>query len=564
MTLYDLIHKLKDIALRLPNVRTFAEGSVYDVMNGKNNIEYDCIVLSQDTHRADESFNYFTFNIFYISRLVSDMEENRLQVQSLGIEVLNNLFNILSDKYDIEIENNIQYNPFTQKFVDECCGVYASLVLNVPKEFLCAEQLFSDNSAPIISIKNTTISKEYTKNGDYSITYDKLNYTGIERVDVKVAVDYTDELNSAREEGYNQGNAEGYAKGTQDGYDNGYSIGEEIGYNNGVAVGKEEQKALLESVTITKNGTYTKDDGYGEVIVDIPDVNGSYDEGYNVGKEEGIAQAVENLPVIDITENGSYYTPSKAVNVNVTPKINIAKEGIKFSYSTFTEIPDWVDWSNIRDMSYMFYNCNSLQTIPLIDTSNVTDMIYMFYYNENIKTIPLFNTSNVTKMNYMFAGCDKLETIPQIDTSNVTDMNNMFFNCASLQTIPELNTRKVTNMSYMFQLYGSNNTLTSLPKIYCDSCTSINGYFYAERSNLTDVGGWIGLKINWNDNNGLAKCPNLSYESCINILNGLYDFTGNGETPNSKQGQLKVHSNFLTAVGDEINIAIQKGWQVLS
>ena len=68
--------------------------------------------------------------------------------------------------------------------------------------------------------------------------------------------------------------------------------------------------------------------------------------------------------------------------------------------------------------------------------------------------------------------------------------------------------------------------------------------------------------MNWNDNYGLVLCPNLTYQSCINILNGLYDFTGNGETPYSSQGKLKVHQNFLNAVGDEISIGTNKGWTI--
>lgn len=58
------------------------------------------------------------------------------------------------------------------------------------------------------------------------------------------------------------------------------------------------------------------------------------------------------------------------------------------------------------------------------------------------------------------------------------------------------------------------------------------------------------------------KLPNLTYESCISILNNLYDFVGNGKTPTSSQGKLKVHANFLTTVGDDINIGIQKGWTI--
>ena len=60
----------------------------------------------------------------------------------------------------------------------------------------------------------------------------------------------------------------------------------------------------------------------------------------------------------------------------------------------------------------------------------------------------------------------------------------------------------------------------------------------------------------------LNSLPNLTYESCINVLNGLYDFTGNGETPSSSQGKLKVHQNFLDKVGDEISIGTSKGWSI--
>ena len=76
------------------------------------------------------------------------------------------------------------------------------------------------------------------------------------------------------------------------------------------------------------------------------------------------------------------------------------------------------------------------------------------------------------------------------------------------------------------------------------------------------MGGLEGLKTSWNNNYGLVKCPNLTRESCINILNGLYDFVGNSQTPSSSQGKLKVHANFLKAVGSDISIATNKGWQV--
>ena len=228
--------------------------------------------------------------------------------------------------------------------------------------------------------------------------------------------------------------------------------------------------------------------------------------------------------------------PYRTVKVNIQPKINLQEEGIKFAYSKIAEVPEWADWDGVTDMSNMFYYCTSL------------------------KTIPELNTSNVTYMNSMFSNCSKLETIPLLDTSNVTNMNDMFYSCKSLKTIPELNTSKVTNTTFMFY---SCSSLETIPLLDFSSVTYIDYFFgYSDITGLTDVGGFKNLKNKWNDGYGLNRLPNLTYQSCINILNGLYDFTGNGETPTSSQAQLKVHQNFLDLVGDEISIGTNKGWTI--
>ena len=307
-------------------------------------------------------------------------------------------------------------------------------------------------------------------------------------------------------------------------YDEGYSQGKSDGVN--------EQKSKLESISITENGIYSKEDGYNHIEVNVPDLNGSYDE----GKIDGVNEQKSKLVSINITENGTYTKEDGynqiEVNVNAIPKINVQEAGLNFAYSTFTEVPEWADFYGVTNMERMFQNCYKLQTIPPLDTSNVADMSSMFHNCSNLQTIPQIDTSNVINMTNMFFSCSNLQTIPAIDTSNVEDMSSMFAYCGNLKTLPELDVSKVTNISNYFRSCGSN---------------------------LTDVGGWKNLKINWNDNNGLARCPNLTYQSCINILNGLYDFVGNGST---ETRTLKVHANFLTTVGNEISIGTNKGWTI--
>ena len=85
-------------------------------------------------------------------------------------------------------------------------------------------------------------------------------------------------------------------------------------YEEGKTDGINEQKSKLESINITKNGTYNREDGYNKIIVKVPDLNGSYDEGYtdgeqagyNSGYDQGQADMAANARVLNVTENGVY------------------------------------------------------------------------------------------------------------------------------------------------------------------------------------------------------------------------------------------------------------------
>lgn len=45
-------------------------------------------------------------------------------------------------------------------------------------------------------------------------------------------------------------------------------------------------------------------------------------------------------------------------------KIDVAAEGIKFGDSTFEEVPEVFDFSNITDITNLFYYNNNLKSIP--------------------------------------------------------------------------------------------------------------------------------------------------------------------------------------------------------
>jgi len=133
--------------------------------------------------------------------------------------------------------------------------------------------------------------------------------------------------------------------------------------------------------------------------------------------------------------------------------------------------------NEITNMSFIFYECSSLLSIPDIskwNTNNVINMSYLFGKCENIEYLPdisNFNTSNVKYMHGLFMECKSLKSLPDIskwDTSKVILMGGEFSNLSSLSLLSNAeleeygNTEKEYFRSGMFYNCIS---LTSLPDI---------------------------------------------------------------------------------------------------
>lgn len=300
MTLYETISVLKKLALTQPNVRDAKDGSIYDIMNANPSCQYSSVVITQNTHREVEMFDRYGLTIFYVDRLVDNLEGNRLQIQSIGKEVLSNMINTFCTDFDVECDE-ISYTPFTEKFVDECAGVYCSITLEIPKDTTCAEY-YEEGVIPVppIYIHNQTKALTITHNGITNVTYDD-GYTGLDLVEITV------------------------------------DVPQEGGYDEGYADGMEAQKAKLTDLTITNNGTYEREDGYKKVVVDVPQ-EGGYEEGFEDGKEA--QKAIDDAaitPTTAITSNGTYTADYgfKQVVVNV-PQSEITLQNEKVANVTST------------------------------------------------------------------------------------------------------------------------------------------------------------------------------------------------------------------------------------
>ena len=254
--------------------------------------------------------------------------------------------------------------------------------------------------------------------------------------------------------------------------------------------------------------------------------------------------------------------------------------------SLISTIPDFV----YIDLIESYKNNTTITTTPILNTSQVTDAKNCFQDAKfKVFDSTLWDVSKLTNCEGLLRGCDELVFVnlegfrgvpltnvkymfyycnccfldlTPLDISNLTSLSSMCQYMKKLTTFKIGDTSHITDFSYF--LSGANN-LCKVPLMNMSSTTNMNSFFqgWDECKLLTDIEGFVNLKCKWDDNNGLAKCPNVSRQSYINIFSNLYDFTGNGETPTSSQGKIKLHPNYLTVCTQEdIDIALRKGWQI--
>lgn len=288
-----------------------------------------------------------------------------------------------------------------------------------------------------------------------------------------------------------------YQDGYETGKTDGYDSGYDIGYGNGYTEGE---------------------------------TNG-YNNGYNTGVADGV---VEGKNEIIEGQSDATITPQNVLRGYVgygknnerivgesdaVTSIDVGASGIKFGNSTFTEIPSYYDFSNVTDVNSMFDSCRNLTSAPLFDTSNISDM------------------------GSFFGGCRNLTSIPQYNTSNATNVFNMLGDCWNLTTVPE------------FDLSGMDGKILNCTRIFASSNYVIN------------FGGFKDLgKAYQNSNNSyrdvlLQSQSKLSYESCKNVINKVYDLTLKPDYTNTPK--IRFHATpYALLSPDDIAIATSKGWIV--
>ena len=230
--------------------------------------------------------------------------------------------------------------------------------------------------------------------------------------------------------------------------------------------------------------------------------------GMNIGPFNSYSDRPYDWKNNDVTVHYVVFDPSFADCTTITSTANWF-----YNFSALETVTglEYLNTSNVTDMSYMFSNCAALKTLDVstFDTRKVTNMLQMFYYCRSLRTLDVsnFNTGNVTNMAWMFSNCSGLTSldVSSFNTEKVTNMNSMFEYCNRLTTLDlaNFNTENVTDMNAMFRI--------------CTNLVSVNVSSF-NTENVTDMGGMF------------YNCPaltNLDLSSFntekVTNMNGMFD-----------------------------------------
>lgn len=138
---------------------------------------------------------------------------------------------------------------------------------------------------------------------------------------------YNDGWGPGYDSGFTDGHESGYTDGWQPGYDSGFTDGYnsaatgnpgyEEGFSDGHASGITEQKNKLTSTAITQNGTYTREDGFNSVYVNVAQT-GYTQADLDAAYQSGITYQKSLLTSTAITGNGIYTSENGFNSVNVS------------------------------------------------------------------------------------------------------------------------------------------------------------------------------------------------------------------------------------------------------
>ena len=152
----------------------------------------------------------------------------------------------------------------------------------------------------------------------------------------------------------------------------------------------------------------------------------AYEYNYNISNvPKYTSTGTDKVDIKNKTNNKTNYTVQPKNKDELSDIITNAFKNKQYDLN-------FIDTSEITDMSWLFDNVNHNFDISYWDVSNVINMEFMFYYCNNFDCdLSNWDVSNVTNMRHTFYKCNMFtgKGLENWDVSKVEDMSYMFVNC---------------------------------------------------------------------------------------------------------------------------------------
>lgn len=263
----------------------------------------------------------------------------------------------------------------------------------------------------------------------------------------------------------------------------------------------------------------------------------------------------------DIVEGKTAYARGEKLTGTLVPvtKIDVAAEGIKFAYSTFKEVPEVFDLSNVTIAQSLFSLCYNLNELPALPWKNLTNCVQTF--SQTGLVIPIdIELPECISVGSMFS-VTKIASIVRFIAPKAKDANRIFYR-TNINSISIIELPKCINFDYTF----SDIPIVTFPKITApkaQSCistfsnnASMQSLEYWDFSNVTVATNMfkgcsalssIGDVIFLHTSLSLADSPNIDEET-LNRFGGFANAAGeSGVAPLKTLGLPAATLTFNTA-----------------
>ncbi len=139
MTLKTIIEELKEYALATPNVGGVIVNDVFRE-NFWEDAHYGVVAIIQREHSISDNLAIYRFQLGYIDRLTED-KSNEVDIQSEGVITISNIVNAFVEYNPVELNGEISFSVFNERFKDDCGGVLADVAFTTTSPMGICNQL---------------------------------------------------------------------------------------------------------------------------------------------------------------------------------------------------------------------------------------------------------------------------------------------------------------------------------------------------------------------------------------------------------------------------------------